>query len=368
MSLRPVFLAIVTRRALSDYLAGVGLAMFILLLVAYTIDLASEFADIRQAASKADASLASVLAPYLLQRGADIVARMLPVAVFFGTFLAEIFRRQRLESVILATAGASPLRSYAAVLWLALILGAAMWVLESRVRPALVWAQVESGLGNYADRFRKGWQRDRWYVIGDVALRGDVWRAEAPYLRDVLIFRGLRSDGLTEILGARRMEPGPAPYQWDLTGVTRYDVAAGSAPQPAPDMTLDLDLIPDQLAYRGFLDLFLPNDTLEALVQMRVPPDNASAVHTERWRRWTIWLLPGVIAFLAVGMANMGFEGRRILIPRLIGLAVIGYWYVTAIKVVGKMGALDLLAPWLSIMAPLAAALGLAGWLAWRQS
>jgi len=254
------------------------------------------------------------------------------------------------------------------VVWLGLLLGTLFWALESHIRPVLVKAQVESGLGGYAKRFPMGWHEDDWIVRGDVAVRGDVFRADRPFLRDVLVFQGIRAPDLTEILGAGRMEPTDVPYKWRLIDVTRYDVAGGTDPVPHPDTVIHFDLIPAQLTYGDLLVLFLPNDVLAAYAAMPVPPEEIGDALTQRWRRATVAVLPFVIAFLAIGMANLGYEGRRILVPRLIGLAALGYSYVTAIKVVGRMGALDLMAPWIAVLGPLILSALLAAWLAWRQS
>lgn len=342
-----------TRRASVDALLGVLVVLMLLAGIAYTIDLASQFAAIRTAAEAQDRALMALVLPYLGQRGVDILARMLPTAVFFGVFLVEIRRRMRLESVILAASGVSPWRGFAALIWMGLILGGVLWLLEARLRPPAVWAQVESGLGGYADRFPAGWSSEVWLVAGDVALRAEVLRSTAPEMRDVLLFDGLAEASLRQVLSAETARP-VGPGQWALTGVTRIDPATGT-PAPQPDQIAALDLIPEQLRYRGFVELLLPSEALRALQAMQPPPANAAWADVELLRRATMWLYVPLIALIAAAVVPFGFEGRAVRVPRLIAFAAAGYFYVTAVKVVGRLGALDVIEPRLSVLGPLVA-------------
>jgi hypothetical protein len=351
--LLPLLFGIATRRALADYLRAVAAVLFILLAVAWTIDLAGTFPQLRDAAAERGEPLPFLMGPYLLQRGVDIVTRMLPVAVFFGVFLAEIARRTRLESIVLATAGASPLRAFAALLWLGLLLGALNAGLESRWRPAAVFAQVETGFGSYARRFWRGWLEGVWFVEGDTALRADVLRDDPPRLRDALVFTGIRSDRLETIIGAEEVLPTEIPYLWQLRGVTRWDSIFGEASvRPGGDTRLELELIPEQLQYAHIPAFYLPSPALKAMAAMRSPPPGIAGIRTALWRRWSAPLLPFALAMLAVGLAGAGFEGRRILVPRLVALAAGGYVFTVAIKTFWALGELGSLPPQLAVLAP----------------
>ncbi|MDF0600031.1 LptF/LptG family permease [Psychromarinibacter sp. C21-152] len=345
--LRILVLGIATRRALSDYLLGTGLILFILASIAYTIDLARWFPQIRTAAAERDVSLLSLLLPYLGQRGVDIVTRMLPVAAFFGPFIAEIARRLRLETVILATAGVSPLYTRAALMWLALLLGLLNWGLEASWRPAAVWAQVDSGFGGYAARFRRDWVEGKWFVRGDIAIRGDVLRTDTPEMRDVLIFEGVGGGALRSIRGAERIVSVDGRYRWRMEGVTEWrsePEAGGDRPRE-----VELPLVPEQLTYYGVLPYMLPTPALNAVSDLRARAPEAPAYATALWRRWTAVFLPGAIAYLAIALANLGFEGRRALIPRLIALGTLGYASVVTVKVFRSLGQFDILPPALSV-------------------
>ena len=132
-------------------------------------------------------------------------------------------------------------------------------------------------------------------------------------------------------------------------------------------MELDIGLIPEQLHYSGMIELFLPNRALRALAGMPAPSAEEPAVRTERWRRRMSGFLPGAIAFLAVGLANLGFEGRRARIGRLIAYAAGGYCFVVSIKVLAKLGSFDVVPPSVAVIGALALTLALATAAMWRQ-
>ncbi|WP_172295307.1 LptF/LptG family permease [Pseudoruegeria sp. HB172150] len=360
---RPAVFALATRRAAAEYLAGVLLILFILLMIAYTIDLAGNFPKLRTAAQRQGVFLPTLLFPYLGQRGVDIVTRMLPMATFFGVFLIEIFRRMRLESVMLAAAGATPARGFAALLWVALVLGSVHWALETRWRPAAIWAQVETGFGSYAQRFPRTWRDNTWLVAGDTAIRADILRDSDAQMRNAVIFHGIRDDQLQAIDGAARILPTATPLVWQMEGVTRWEpgnAGTGAAPLSAPDGTLDLALIPEQLQYHDVPGFYLPNGPLHAIAAMPDPPENIADIETAIWRRRVAWFLPGVVALLAAGLAHLGFEGRRVLIPHQIAFAAAGYGYTAAIKTFWSLGELGTLSAPVALLTPLLAGLAVA--------
>jgi len=362
------FFGMTVRRAVYDYLRAVGLILFILLAVAWTIDLARHFPSLRAAAMSREDTLLGLLAPYLLHRGADIVARLLPMACLFGVLLAEIMRRRRLESVILEAAGFSTLRKLAALLWLALILGTLQGMLESRWRPAAVFAQIESGFGNYAGRYRREWQRTPVWFVGDArAVKAEVRRTDDPELRNLLIFEGIREPRLTRVLSAARGFPLQKPLHWRLEDIQIWNVdAEGSPPTAVASMEMQLDLIPEQISYYGIQEFNIPSPTLGALAT-RLDAPNAAAIQTAVWRRQTAWLLPGAFALLAAAMAQLVFEGRQLMVPRLIVLAGLGYVAVVSVKVMWALGELGTLPAPAAVLLPVLVAVLLAVGLSRRR-
>ena len=340
-SLRGALFGIATRRALMDYLCMVGLIQFILLAIAWTIDLAENYAGIAADAERRGLSLVATLFPYLGYRSADMVTRMLPMACFFGVYLAEIARRTRLETVILKAAGASPARMLAAVLLFAILLGTLQAKLEQSWRPAAVAAQVELGYGSYARRFRNDWTHfQSWFVSGDTAIRAELKRDQPPEMRDVLIFTGINAPHLETIYAAEQVLPGDAPGQWRLVSGSKWDAERGmESAEPFEEMTLTLDLIPEQISYFDEPAFYIPTEPLRAIARMRNAPTAAGA-DVALWRRRTAWILPGTFALLAFCLASAGFCGRTPNVPRLIALACLGYFAVVSVKVFWARGAL----------------------------
>lgn len=360
-TLRGTIFSIAVRRALTDYLLGVGLVLFVLLMVAWTIDLARTFPAIRATADLRDVPLVNLLAPYLLQRGVDIVARLLPMACFFGVFLAELARRNRLESIIIAASGATPARMLTAVLWFGLIAGSAQTLLESRWRPAAVMAQVDSGLGDYAVWYRRGWLNwASWFVEDDIAIRAVVRRTAEPELRDVLVFEGIRDPRLRRAVAAERAYPTPKPFVWALEEVRIWKLDNGNTtPLTQPTLEMRIDLIPEQLSYIGVPEINIPTTPLMAIAA-RPGALNASGIATAVWRRRTAGLLPIIAALLAVALASRTYEGRVLVIPRTIAMAAVGYVLMVSIKVFWELGNLGAIWPVVAVLAPLTSILAIA--------
>ncbi len=358
---------IATRRALADYLRMVGLIMFVLLMVAWTIDLSEYFPAIRNAANAGNVPLFSLLGPYLTYRSVDIIARLLPMACLFGVFLAEILRRMRNESIILAAAGATPLRMLTSVLWLGLVLGTVQGMMEARWRPAAVLAQVDLGLGDYARWYRRGWLGSAsWFIEDNTAMRAVVLRNEAPELRNVLVFQGIREPRLKAVIAAEHAYPTDEPTRWMLQSVRIWDPGGDDAPTAIlPSLVLDFDLIPEQLTYLGVQKYNIPT---APLMRLAARPTASNSIRTAVWRRRTAWLIPGAVAMLAVALARAGFVGRVPALARLIAVAGLGYISVVSIKVFWTLGELGVVPAPVSVFAPIGLMLAVAAVMARRRA
>lgn len=346
-SVRAALFGIVTWRMVKQHLALVGLMMFILLMVAWTIDLASEFNRVKRTAIENDRAVAGVVYRYLLYRGADIVAHLLPMAVFFGVFLSEILRRMRSETVILDAAGVTPLRLLVGVLWLGAILGGLQGMLEARWRPAAIKAQVEESLGHYGRHFREGWTgRAHWFFSGNVMLRAEVFRAPAPEMRNVVVFQGTDQHRLTAIYRAERMVPGAQDFTWRMSDVALWP-EGNKAVETRETLDLTLLLLPLSLRYIGVDKYFLSTEELRAF-RVLPPQDRPAEVQMATWRRRISWLIPAVYAVMAIVLARAGFDGRQAVIPKLIGLAATGYIAVVSLKVCWSVGELGVMPAFLA--------------------
>lgn len=356
---RTVAFSLLTRRAAWDLLVFIFATMLVLLTVAIAIDIADELDDLRFHAEQRGMPLLELLLPYLGYRAVDIVTRLLPVAVFFGVFLAEIFRRLRLETVIQEAAGAGPIRQMAAPLWVALILGALQGGLEAQWRPAAVWAQVELGVGHYGRHFREKWITPaEWFISDSQAIRGTFLRGPNPEMRDVLVYSGIRQKELEVIYHARRVTPTDSSMQWQMQEVTRWSQGDRRA-EEIGDRVIEMQLIPEALQYFKVEAYNLPTAALlafEAYPAEQRPPEIQTAI----WRRRTAYFVPGALAIFAMSLARRGFDGRLMNIPRLIGLGALGYVVVVSIKAFWAVGSYGAMHPALAAVFGIVLGLGVA--------
>jgi lipopolysaccharide export LptBFGC system permease protein LptF len=255
-----------------------------------------------------------------------------------------------------------------AVLIFGLLMGALNHMLETRWRPAAVAAQVQLGLGAYGERFRPVWINEHaWFMSPDMAIRAQVLRADPPALRDVLIFTGLRQPRLTDIYAVDHVTPADRLMDWNLQGVEQWDASAGRATsEQVDDLTLTLDLTPDELSYYAIPGFYLPTEPLTRLATVQDPITSTGA-QVALWRRRTVWILPGALALLAVCLSQLGYSGRQANYPRLIAMAVLGYAAVVSVKVLWAVGELGGLSPWLAASGSGLAILALSAVLVWRK-
>ncbi len=342
-------LRISTARAVIDYLKLISLIMLILLVIAWSIDLARYLPDVRAGAEARGQALLLLLPTYLFFRTAEFVTKFFPIAVLFGVFLAEIWRRVNLESVVLVASGMTLRQRAAPLLILGLMTGLVQGSMEAWLRPAAMMAHIEMGIGSPADRFQPGLTGHVWFVTSDATVRARVMRDEASELRDALIFTGLREAQFDAVYAADRLVPTGTHLEWRLSGVERWEGGTGGGEStPVDDLTLKLDLIPEQLRYLFLSEFYWPTTSLQRLAELR-EAHNVAAADLALWRRVTYWFLPGALAFMAVGLAHRGFIGRRPILPRLIALAVFGHMTVVSVRVLWAVGKHGL------IPAPLAA-------------
>lgn len=330
-----------TLRGVRYQLTAIALVMLLLLAVAWSIDLAEKFSDVREAADSRGVALLSLLAPYMLYRAVDIVTRLLPVACFVAVFVAEIAPRRRLESVIFTAAGMSPLQSLAPAFLVAAVIGGVQLGLEAWWRPAAVFAQVDLGVGSYADRFKRGVSDDReWFLSGSDAMSGLVVSEDEPELRDVELFRGFSADRLEQVVMAARAEPAEIPGKWLLLDAVIWDRQADGGtylPRHESFVEVDFAMIPEQLTYFDIPGFYLPNQPLHRLAGMRALPEIAD-IDLAIWRRWSAFFLPGAFVLLGATFAQNVWSGRMPSFQRIAVFGLAGYAVVVSVKILWSMG------------------------------
>ena len=364
------FFGTAARRVTFEYLTVVSLVLFLLLATAWTVDLAKNFQFLRNDALEQDISIFRLFFPYMTYRAADILVRLFPVGCYFGIFIAEILRRGRLETVVLSSVGVSPLRLVAPIVIFGLVAGAFLYKLEESWRPAAIWAQVDMGHGEYSRRFASHWMHEpSWFLYGDVAVKGQVYRGDPPAMRNVQIFFGLQQDKLDKVYAAETMTAGDTPKEWHLSNVTIWDSQQTEAmAESIPNLTVELALIREELVFYGVPGFYLPNSTLSALTKAHIGSRTQIGAEAATWRRYVVGLVPFVVGFLAVSLARLGYTGRTINVSRMLGFGAAGYICVVSLKVFFAIGEIGGLSAPMATLGPLLILLAIAGLLTERAS
>lgn len=333
-----------------------------LIFVALMIDFADSFDSIRAAAE--GRSLALTIAEYTLYRTADILARLMPVAALLGAFLAEIRRRALLETVILSAAGVSAMPTVAALCWMGAVTGALQWKLERDWRPAAVFAQVELGAGDYAERYAPGLTESQdWFVREDSALTGRVLVGPQPELREVSYFLGLNGHGFNRLIRADVVRPmGGGLWEFQDAEIWTLTTDGRLTGNPADTIELPLWIAPNELTYLRPSPFYLPQRIL--LARAAANPGEPY-VRTTVWRRATAWMLPGLFSILGATLAMTGFRGRVTRVPILVGMAFGGYLVSLSLKIFWALGDQGALPVALAVLIPPALALTITAVLQW---
>ncbi|WP_282158785.1 LptF/LptG family permease [Shimia thalassica] len=350
---------IAARRVFATYLLAISFSMFVLLVIALAIDLASHLDDVRAKADDTGASTSALLLPYMGYRAADIITRLLPMACLIGGLIAELLRRQRLEDVILDAAGASPSITLGALLAVGLVTGIAQTALEGSIRPHAVANQVKLGLGSYAERFKSGETAPVWFLDGNRAMQAKVYRADAPELRDVRLYDGLTESSLTSITHATRAIPVEGNQMWRLEGIVRWQIKDGypQSPERLAQMDIAFPLTSAHVQYHGVLGFYLPYERLQELSSIAAShrsPDAETAIV----RRYAAFFLPGIFALLGASLARVSQRGRVLAPFRLLMLGTMGYLSLVSVKVFWALGEFGEVGPIATSVIPLTIALG----------
>jgi len=360
---------IAARAMVRGDLAAIGFMMFILLVVALTIDLTKWLDTVRARAEATDSPLWQVLFPYIGYRSADIVTRLLTMACVAGGFVVTLLRHQRLDDVVLAAAGASPSLRLTALLISGLLLGAVQMAGENWLRPAAVQAQVAANLGDYGNRYHNVDVGTQWVLTDTRALRATVTRGPEAQLSDLMLFDGIDQPALTHILHADTATSRGLLNVWTLEDVTIWDTAK-AVPELEPKLDLALNVSAEKLRWYGIDGYYLPNDVARVIAATdtsEATPTSADAGTALAVRKVAIFL-PGIFALLGVSLASLGTQGRRLSPFRLLALATVGYLAVVSVKVFWALGIHGVLSPMLAATLPALFTLTLAAFLQLYQA
>ncbi|MEM7268038.1 MAG: LptF/LptG family permease [Pseudomonadota bacterium] len=153
--------------------------------------------DLVEAASDVLASDEGGLLRYLALRAPLILLAVLPISILIGPVLAFLTLSGRSEFTILRAAGVTTYRMLVSLIPLALILGAALWVLSDRVAP-----RMEAILINWlADKPASG-SGAFWARTTNGVIRAQASSPSGDILLDVDIFQTDRAGRMTARLDA----------------------------------------------------------------------------------------------------------------------------------------------------------------------
>lgn len=333
----------------------------ILLLVAISIDLARYFDQVMS--SVADGGVVArttLLAHYLGLRIVDILTRLLPIGVFVGVLMFEIWSILMRRRAIQWVSGRHPLR----VLYPAAAVGILFGVLQYRLdvdwRPAAVLTQASEKLGAYGERYeRDRIRKDVWFITEDRIVHAHVRYGPPAELIDVDLFRLDREARIREVVRAERAEPTRLAYLWRFERATRWvrdpdnpallRISSGAAQELVP-----IQLHPLAVTYLGLPAKYIPDEDLRAIVEsgtdMLIGADHRVWLEVRRANA----LLPTAMALLAVTVSLFAGASRPS-VGVLIVCALAGYTVHVGTRVFVASGELENLPPMIAAWAPVLA-------------
>lgn len=290
---------------------------------------------------------------YLFYRSADIFARQMPIIALVSGFIAEAMRIRSGEATVFSAAGATLAPALASVLSIAVVFGLLQAGLESRWRPAAVWAQVDLGLGNYARRFGTQWSGAQWLTLPEGALRAEVLMGEASRLRDVIYLPPPMSQTLTGISMIEAAEARPdatANGQWVLLDATLWIGAPPERAEFFESYSLPLDLDAVAMRYLNVPAFYLEPPVLAHLSMHSPSPDVATA----NWRRVFAATLPGAFLLLGVTLAAVSVPVRGIRVIPLLAALFMAYLSTVSLRVFWALSEMGTLPAGMAVATPLA--------------
>ncbi|NLH80560.1 MAG: LptF/LptG family permease [Phyllobacteriaceae bacterium] len=330
----------------------------ILLLVAVSIDLARYFDQVTAAAGAVGTvGRMLLLAHYLGLRIVDMVTRLLPIAVFVGVLLFELWSVLTRRRAIHWVAGRHPLRVLFPTLAVGLMFGALQYPLDVAWRPAAVLRQASERLGAYGERYdRERIRKDVWFVADDRVVHADVRYGPPAELIDVDLFL-LDGDGrIREAIRAARARPTELAQVWRFERSTRWSrdperPAAMRVETGAIERLVRIPLHPLAVTYLGLPAKYVPDDDLRTMVAsgsgMLIGAEHRVWLEVRRADA----LLPPAMALVAAMVSLFAGAGRPSLAV-MIGCVSAGYAVHVATRVFVAAGELERLDPFAAAWTP----------------
>ena len=203
VGLREIHLALVgqhTRYMLKAYLRHVFMVTSVLLAIALTIDLWPQFHIIANGQGHGALNAIWNVLRFSALRTPNLVAPFLPFATFLGVVWTEVVHTQSGERMLVWNSGRSPLQCLTPVVFLATILGAGEFIMDSYLGPAAMAVQMHERLGldgKRLDRTRRG--EDHWIALSGGLLRTEIEYGPPPVLHNLTLYKRSAGGQLTEL-------------------------------------------------------------------------------------------------------------------------------------------------------------------------
>ena len=346
VGLREIHLALVgqhTRYMLKAYLRHVFMVTSVLLAIALTIDLWPQFHIIANGQGHGALNAIWNVLRFSALRTPNLVAPFLPFATFLGVVWTEVVHTQSGERMLVWNSGRSPLQCLTPVVFLATILGAGEFTMDSYLGPAAMAVQMHERLGldgKRLDRTRRG--DDHWIALSGGLLRTEIEYGPPPVLHNLTLYKRSAGGQLTELdvaavayqlpgknlwlmRNGRFWTPEGSPASNDMTYST---VAPGDAAAdtmvPFAERAVSLELDPLWLSVFGMEPQYLPMHELRPLARSDRGPQSKGLYRTRLQVLYGEIVLPGAMALLAASL-SMLFLAYSTPVKALIGIVFVGY-------------------------------------------
>jgi len=346
VGLREIHLALVgqhTRYMLKAYLRHVFMVTSVLLAIALTIDLWPQFHIIANGQGHGALNAIWNVLRFSALRTPNLVAPFLPFATFLGVVWTEVVHTQSGERMLVWNSGRSPLQCLTPVVFLATILGAGEFIMDSYLGPAAMTVQMHERLGldgKRLDRTRRG--DDHWIALSGGLLRTEIEYGPPPVLHNLTLYKRSAGGQLTELdvaavayqlpgknlwlmRNGRFWTPEGSPASNDMTYST---VAPGDAADdtmvPFAERAVSLELDPLWLSVFGMEPQYLPMHELRPLARSDRGPQSKGLYRTRLQVLYGEIVLPGAMALLAASL-SMLFLSYSTPVKALIGIVFVGY-------------------------------------------
>ena len=346
VGLREIHLALVgqhTRYMLKAYLRHVFMVTSVLLAIALTIDLWPQFHIIANGQGHGALNAIWNVLRFSALRTPNLVAPFLPFATFLGVVWTEVVHTQSGERMLVWNSGRSPLQCLTPVVFLATILGAGEFTMDSYLGPAAMAVQMHERLGldgKRLDRTRRG--DDHWIALSGGLLRTEIEYGPPPVLHNLTLYKRSAGGQLTELDVAAVAYQLPGKNLWLMRNgrfwtpegspasnyMTYSTVAPGDAADdtmvPFAERAVSLELDPLWLSVFGMEPQYLPMHELRPLARSDRGPQSKGLYRTRLQVLYGEIVLPGAMALLAASL-SMLFLSYSTPVKALIGIVFVGY-------------------------------------------